>query len=41
MEDVRGAQLPTDQNGTVVFSAEERRLGYTDRAAKLVAEIWP
>ena len=41
MEDIRAAHLPTDGSGKVLFSAEERRLGYTDRVASLVAEIWP
>jgi hypothetical protein len=41
MEDIRSAQLPTDESGTVLFSAEERRLGYTDWVAGLVAKIWP
>ena len=41
MADVRGAQLPTDQSGKVLFSAQEACLGYTDRVAGLVAQIWP
>jgi hypothetical protein len=41
MEDVRAAQLPTDGSGKVLFSANERQLGYTDRVASLVAKIWP
>jgi hypothetical protein len=40
-EDIRSAQLPTDESGKVLFSAEEARPGYTDRVAKLVAKIWP
>jgi hypothetical protein len=41
MEDIRNAQLPMDDSGGVMFSAEERRLGYADRVAGLVAKIWP
>jgi hypothetical protein len=41
MEDIRGAQLSTDANGKASFSASEARLGYADRVAALVANIWP
>jgi hypothetical protein len=41
MEDIRGAQIPMDQSGRPLYSANERRLGYTDRVASLVVKIWP